>query len=473
MRIPIIVRSLVQSRRYKNFCVSSGILLTLYSSFVPVVAQETIAPLPPLESGSVLTDANYTVGPGDRILISLFQEENYTGEHIIAVDGTVSLPLVGNLKVSGLSLAKITELVTQKYAQYLKRPVVTLKLIAARPLKISVIGEVQKPGSYEITFQENQQFPTVTRLLELSGGITISADIRQIQIQRNIDGKKEVLIADLWNYLQQGDESQNIILRDGDIIFVPTANQIDMAQANYLDDVTFGIQAPEAINVAVIGEVYRPGTYTIESEQTTPKSATITEAIQLAGGIKPLADIRQIEVRRQTRNGSQQTFKVDLWELLKTGDTNKDIILQKGDTVVIPTANQLTAAESSTLATASFAPTTIRVNVVGEVNNPGLIEVAPNTPLNQAILAAGGFNAERSKKNSVELIRLNPDGTVSKKDVSIDLASGINETNNPILRNDDVIIVKRSNQASVSDGLGMLLTPLQFIFPFLRFLDNN
>ncbi|HEY9797967.1 MAG TPA: SLBB domain-containing protein, partial [Leptolyngbyaceae cyanobacterium] len=114
-------------------------------------------------------------------------------------------------------------------------------------------------------------------------------------------------------------------------------------------------------------------------------------------------------------------------------------------------------------------PNTIVVNVVGEVTKPGAIPVPPNTPLNQAVLAAGGFN-NRARKSTVELIRLNPNGSVIRRTVSVDLAQGINEDTNPTLRNNDVVVVNRSTIARVSDTLSTVLTPIGSFFSFFNFL---
>jgi polysaccharide export outer membrane protein len=185
--------------------------------------------------------------------------------------------------------------------------------------------------------------------------------------------------------------------------------------------------------------------------------------LQVAGGITPTANIRQVEVHRTTQNGSEQIFRVDLWKLLREGDLSQDAVLQDQDTVVVPTATTIDLAESNEIASASFSPDKIRVNVVGELVRPGVVEVPPNTPLNQAILAAGGFNTRASAK-SVQLIRLNPNGSVSRQSININLAQGVNESTNPPLRNNDVVIVRRSTVASISDTLDAVASP------FTRFL---
>ncbi|NES06805.1 MAG: polysaccharide export protein, partial [Okeania sp. SIO2F4] len=121
--------------------------------------------------------------------------------------------------------------------------------------------------------------------------------------------------------------------------------------------------------------------------------------------------------------------------------------------IVIPTAPDIYPAESPELAAASFAPDEIEVSVVGEVRQPGQVKLPPNTPLNQAILKAGGFNRSRAKRNSVELIRLNFNGTVSRQTIVVDFASGVNEKTNPMLRQNDVVVISRNGIAALSDTL--------------------
>ena len=445
---------------------------------VPTLAQST--PSAPATSNPVTSETDYTLGAGDRLRIDVFQVEDFSGEYLVLVDGTVSLPLAGRLQAEGKTIPELSELISQKYAQYLKRPVVTVSLLTPRPLKMAIAGEVNNPGSYNITLNEEGQFPSVTDLIQQAGGITTAADVRQVQIRRSLNGREQVLNVNLWELLVQGNLAQNVTLRDGDTVIIPTNDNIDVAETRQLADASFGIRTDQPVNVAVVGEVYRPGSYQIEPERlnqdnnrnnTTSSRAVpprLSQAIAQAGGIKPLANIRQVEVRRLTRSGSEQTLNVNLWQLLQDGDTNEDVILQEGDTIVIPTAENLDPAEAESLASASFSPSTVRVNVVGEVKEPGVVEVPPNTPLNQAILAAGGFDDRRANKGEVQLIRLNPNGTVSKREVEIDLASDINEENNPTLRSNDVVVVGRSGLAQVSDTVGTVLAPIGSTFSIFR-----
>ncbi|MGA7937301.1 MAG: SLBB domain-containing protein [Kovacikia sp.] len=421
-------------------------------------------------------DEAYTLGPGDRVRIDVFKLTQYSGENQVLADGTLNLPQIGSVSVVGMTLKEATAALSAQYGRLLKYPIVTITLLTPRPVKVGVSGEVNRPGAYTIpTTDTGSQLSTVTKALQLAGGITQLADLRRVKIRRpQRSGSSQLIQVNLWDFLQTGNLSQDVTLRSGDAIFVPTVSKTNLAESVQIASASFATDRSRPLNIAVVGEVYRPGPYTVtassrtgaagETGQTggageTEKPPTITRAIQVAGGIKPQADVRRVQVRRITKTGSEQTIDIDLWKLLQTGDLNQDLILQDRDTVVIPTATNITAAEATQIAAASFSPDSIRVNVVGEVKQPGIVKVPPNTPLNQALLAAGGFNV-RARKSSVDLIRLNPDGTVSRRSIPIDLAQGINEKSNPALRNDDIIVANRSGLTVFSDNLNAVVTPI-------------
>jgi polysaccharide export outer membrane protein len=365
-----------------------------------------------------------------------------------------------------------------------------------------VAGEVNRPGTYSVTpgqgggqGQGGQigQYPTVTQALGLAGGITQSAAIREVQIRRRATAstREQVYTVNLWDLLQAGNINQDITLRDGDSIFIPPVVAVNPAETRQLVDASFSAREVRPVNVVLVGEVARPGPYSVSGggEGTGGASGavtgsltgatgaggggnnagppTVTKAVQVAGGITSLADVRTVTIRRLTRSGEPRIINVNLWELLRAGDISQDVILQDGDTITIPTATAIDPAEASQLGSASFSPNTIVVNVVGEVTKPGAIPVPPNTPLNQAILAAGGFNT-RAKKAAVELVRLNVNGTVERRNIEVDLAQGINTQGNPTLRNNDVVVVKRSTLASIGDTLGTVLNPIGSFVNLLR-----
>jgi polysaccharide export outer membrane protein len=269
----------------------------------------------------------------------------------------------------------------------------------------------------------------------------------------------------LIEYLKTGIVPAEMTLRDGDSIFVPTIAQVDLAEARRLGTTTFSAPTDQPRNVAIVGEVFRPGNYVIQGGNTGAEAGariglpTVTKAIQLAGGIKPIADIRQVQIRRLSKTGEQK-FTVNLWQLLQNGDISQDTILQEGDTIIIPTATELTPAEVSQLAQASFAPTNVQVTVVGEVRGPGILKIPPNTTLNQALRMAGWFNPSRAQSNFVELMRLNFDGTVSRRIITLDAKEGMNDQTNPLIRDQDIIVVRRNGMARFSDEMNLVFSPV-------------
>lgn len=452
--------------------------------FPGVNSNQPISPLPPATTEFATTETDYTLGAGDTINLDIFQVEEYSGEYPILVDGTISLPLVGRVDVRGLSLKETSEKVSKKYATYLKRPIITVGLIAPRPLRIGIAGEVDNPGSYEVTLDPaSPQFPTVTDMLEQAGGITTIADVRNVRVSR-LNGGKEVLYnANLWDLLTKNQIRQDISLRDGDTIFVPTTDEINTGELDRLAQASFGLQSDKPIKVAVVGEVYRPGSHFVQPELLSRDVNTganqgkqesipprLSQAINAANGIKPLANIEEVQVKRTSWNGEEKLIAVNLWEVIQSGDTSQDIILQEGDRVIIPQATAISNERTQQLAAGTFSPETITVNVVGEVVTPGPVEVRPNTPLNQAILAAGGFDTQRANRNEVELVSLKPNGTVDKRKIKVDLGAEVNDETNPVLGQNDVVVVGRSGSTSAADALSTVTRPLGGAFGILNFL---
>lgn len=317
-------------------------------------------PLPSnLSSGGA--NSQYLLGAGDEIQVSVFNAEDYSGEFAVLPGGVLNIPLVGEISVRGLTLQQASEAVSARISEYVRRPRVTLSLLAARPLQVAIAGEVNRPGSYTLSAdgENGSDTPTLTQVISQAGGITQAADIRQIQVQRQV-GR--------------------------------------------------------------------------------------TEAAAV---------------------GSDRLIDVNLWQLLKAGQLDADLPLQHGDRILIPKATTLSPEEAIELASASFSPDTITVNVVGEVENPGAIELSPNAPLNQAILTAGGFN-RRARQSSVSLIRLNNNGSVTRQEVDIDFEAGIGPDSNPSLRPNDTIVVSRNGLTRATDTLGTILAPINSGFGVFR-----
>lgn len=447
--------------------VSLNILLLL---FCP---NQTLAQIPTLpdykssNSPSLLPEMKaYTLGAGDIIKVSVYDLPDQGGEVKVLNDGTISLPLIGTLTITNKTIQEIHQLLTAQYSKYIKRPVVTVTLLAQRPLRLAIAGEVNTPGKYTLNPDLGERKnPKVTDLLEKAGGLTVSANVREIQLRRQETDGEKIYTLNFWQLLQQGDLKQDVDLQDGDVIVIPKQEEINAREYSQLADANFGIKYEQAPNVTIVGEVNRPGAYTIPIDKAPPR---LTIALQQSGGIRDMADIRDITVNRTTRDGQELNIKVNLLAMLETGDIGKDIVLQNGDTIIVPKAQTLSASQAQTMASANFSPGEITVNVVGSVKNPGSLKIPPNTPLNNAILASGGFDERRANDRVIQLIRINPNGTVTKTDINVNLSAPVNDETNPILKNNDVIMIGRNGIAEFNDSIGSIFAPVGKMIPFLN-----
>jgi polysaccharide biosynthesis/export protein len=463
---------------------SSGIPLAQASSFPPsslVAARVNPTPINPMMVEGQTDGDGYILGAGDRVKVDFVNVPEYTAEFPVLPNGTIQFPLVGAINVKGLSLTETGTIVTTKFRPYFKKSIATVTLISARPLGVSISGEVNRPGSYTLlstsTTAENS-IPSLSRVLQMAEGVTQIADLRNVKITRRLPGgRNQPLNVNLWKLVKEGDNSQDLRLQDGDSIYIPTAEVVDLKEARQLSRASFATKLSRPLKVVVVGEVNRPGPHTIAETivsnigdargTSSSQVPTVTQALQIAGGITQQADVRGIEVRRLTHDGKQQTIPVSFWELLNNGDANQDLPLQDGDTIVIPMATTTNDREITQLARASFSPDKVSVNVVGQVEKPGSIQLPPNTPMNQAILAAGGFT-QKAQSGTVTLVRLNPNGTVTKRDIAIDFTQDVNDQGNPALRPNDTIVVKQSGFSRARDEIGSFLNPVGAVTGILR-----
>lgn len=444
----------------------------------------SVEPLPQLSNGETLLpvrrtstaapqavpqiDDAYTLGAGDTIQVEIFNVPEYSGSQQVLADGSVNLVAINPVSVNGLTPQEAEQVIASAYSQELRYPQITVVLETPRPLRVAIAGEVAQPGLYTLTPEGNAQFPTVSQALQMAGGVTQAADLHRIQLRRtNGNRPEQVVDLNLWQLLNNGNVQQDLVLRDGDAIVIGETNGVNIAQTNQLSASNLAASAEQDMVVAVVGEVLRPGAYEFEGSENKGRT-TVTQAVQTAGGIKPSADIRHIQVRRRTRSGTEQLIDLDFWQLLQAGDLNQDLVLQQGDTVIIPVATASTPSEIAQLTAANFSPNKVQVNVIGEVATPGALALSPDTTLNQAVLAAGGFTNRSTE--TVELVRLNPNGTVTQREITVDLTEGINPERNPLILNNDVVLVGRNGRAQFNDSVGGIFQPLLQLLSPLRLL---
>ena len=157
----------------------------------------------------------YTIGPGDALEISVWKEENLSGAATVRPDGYITLPLVNEIQVVGLTTNQLRERLEEKYKEFITSPTVTVRVEKIASNEIFLVGEVNSPGAYPLTGND-----TVLQLLTRAGGLTIFADRDSIRIVRRAGEKVTEYQVD-YDAIVEGDLKQDILLRPGDRVIVP------------------------------------------------------------------------------------------------------------------------------------------------------------------------------------------------------------------------------------------------------------
>jgi len=291
-------------------------------------------------AAAAVTQEQNLLKSGDRIDITVLGFPDLSKEQIILSDGTIQLPLVGSVSVRGLTIAQVGTQLTETLRPYVRRPQVSVSLVSIRPLRVSVTGEVRRPGPLVVTPPDSTgtqltdvtdgEVYTLSYALVLAGGLTPNADLRNIVIRRKAitslaiasRSDKSEMHVNLWQILQSGTLSSDLRLQDEDEIVVPTAVLSSADQQQLLSSSL----APKTISIQVAGEVSRPGQISIAP------NADVSTAVAAAGGIVSGGVRSRIRLLRMASNGQleQQTFRFGEASMpLRDGDV---IVVEKKTT---------------------------------------------------------------------------------------------------------------------------------------------
>ena len=239
------------------------------------------------------TDQVHQLGPRDLIQIKVYQQPDLTQEIRIDDDGTVTLPLVGQVRAAGMTVEAFARDLVVRYKEYLLNPEITVfvKEYNKREMEISVLGEVGKSGFFR--FVEKS---TLLDVLAQVGGLKPESGDRVIILRPKKAGESgdaETFIVNAQElYTPSGVKNLNIELREGDTVMVPRADQY-----------------------FIFGEVVRPGAYKLD--KGTP--LTVLKAIILAGGFTNKASKGGVRLTRE-EGEKKTTIKVDLETLVRSQD---------------------------------------------------------------------------------------------------------------------------------------------------------
>jgi protein involved in polysaccharide export with SLBB domain len=156
-----------------------------------------------------------TLGPGDVFSVEVFGEKDLSGKFRVSGKGTIDYPLIGSIQVRGLTPPAVSKLITRRLSEgYMKTPSVSVFVEAYNSKKISVFGQVRKPGTFN--YVDNM---SIIEAITLAGGFTPLAAKNKISVTRTADGKSRRFTIPVEE-IGEGTAS-NYLVRAGDIVFVP------------------------------------------------------------------------------------------------------------------------------------------------------------------------------------------------------------------------------------------------------------
>lgn len=430
------------------------------------------------------TPLNYILGPGDELQISIYGVQEYNANIPVSTEGKISIQYVGQISVAGMPIEAATQKIKSAIANVYStvrsgQSQVSVSLGQIRTIKITVVGGKQ-PGNYSIS-----SLATVYNALHLAGGPGKNGSYRNIELIRN---NKVFRNIDIYRFLVKGDQSDNVNLKDNDVIRIPAYNHrvtvegevkrpgiFEMKKGETFSDLLnfssgfneFAYTA--AVNVVqktgkefkvhdinesdfksyipqsgdvfritkildrfenrikIAGAVFRPDYYSFT------EGMRISDLVARAEGLKEDAYSKRARIIRLKSDLTTEIVNVDLNAAL-TGDVNADIELKREDIVTVYSI--LDFREE------------YKVTIDGEVKKPGVYEYVENITLNDLIIQVGGLTGSASKR--VEVARMVKSDVINDNDpkrielLQLEISSDNNEqAKNFILKPFDVVNIRR------------------------------
>jgi polysaccharide export outer membrane protein len=160
-------------------------------------------------------DEFYLIGPGDVLSINLWKEPTLSGAAKVRPDGFITLPLVNEIQVVGLTTSQLRKTLEEKYKEFVANPFVTIRVEGISSAEVFLVGEVNRPGAYPLVGND-----TILQLLTRAGGLGIFASRSNIRVVRREADKVTEYTVD-YDAILKGDLKQDVLLRPGDRIIVP------------------------------------------------------------------------------------------------------------------------------------------------------------------------------------------------------------------------------------------------------------
>ena len=433
---------------------------------------------------NIPTPQSYVIGSNDQLLLDVYGASQQSFDLNVSPEGKVFIPNVGPVQVGGSTIAAATSRIKTALGRIYSglngsnpNTFIQLRLGNIRSIKVSMVGELTKPGTYTLP-----SFATVFNGLYAAGGPNENGAFRKIQVYRD---SKLVATVDIYEFLSKGDQSSNITLQDNDVVIVPpvetrieiigpvrreglfelkpeesledlyiytggfsslaykdrvTVRRIENNQRKVVDvpSAEFGsftlrdgdeILIGEALErfsnrVQVTGSVTRPGEYSLDENGLTVKGL-----VEKAQGLKPEAFSTRATLYRTSSDLTLAAEPLDLRGILD--GTAQDIPLKNEDLLFVPSRYDVQEE--------------YYVKISGEINYPGIYPYASEMTVGDLIIRSGGL-LESATNSSIEISRRVRDASSGKiaqiETISIDpnLELTEEERNQPLQPFDHVFI---------------------------------
>jgi len=277
--------------------------------------QELSSELADTKGNTVFTSISgapeYKIGPGDVLEITFWRGTEGEKEIIIVrSDGKISFGFVEDLYVEGLTSRRLDSILTTKLSEFIKRPRLDFLVKEYKSKSVTLVGAIvtnsnyrSGPGKYNLTGKT-----TLLEAVTRAGGPREDANLGRVSIRRK--GGQSFLV-DLFKVFTEGDQTQNVVLDDGDLIIVPTVSK-------------------EENRVYIFGEVKKPGLYTFSGQ-----GMRVFDVISEAGGVTIFAKESSTKVVRGDIS-RPEVLSADLKSLVEQGNFSQNIQLANGDLVYVP-----------------------------------------------------------------------------------------------------------------------------------------
>ncbi len=388
----------------------------------------------------IATPPNYQLGPDDELNIDIYGYSEASYKLRVSPEGTINIPYVGVVQVSGLSMEQASQRIRAKLSTIYSNIAsgntkVAISLGNIRSIKVTLLGEVTRPGTYTLP-----SLATVFNALYSSGGPTENGSFRTIEVIRS---NRVIATIDIYDFLLRGFQRNNIRLQDQDVIRIPTYKKrvqftgevkrpyiFEALEKDKLQDIidfaggftteaytarvkviqntakerritdvfdeTFKTYTPQngdkyfaepilerfENRISISGAVFRPGEYQLES------GLTLSQLLRKAEGVREDAFLPRGYITRLRADNTTELISFDLGKVLS--GTVTDIPLQREDAITISSIFDLRDE--------------YKVSIEGEVRQPGQFIFSENLSLEDLIQQAGGFK-EGASARRIEISR--------------------------------------------------------------------